>query len=241
MSVQVKPYHHQNSSKKEEVAEMFNNIAHRYDFLNQFLSAGIHKSWRKKAVQYFIHDKPEMILDVATGTGDFAIESLNVMPKLVHGMDISEGMLNIGKEKIKKLGLDEKIILQYGDAENPPFNENTFDVITVGFGVRNFENLELGLTQLRKILKPGGKLIILEFSKPAKWFRPLYMSYFKYITPTIGRLFSKDSRAYTYLPESVQAFPSGDEFLKILSKCGLKNCECKPLTFGIASIYSSVK
>lgn len=236
----VTPYN-QTQTKKEQVAEMFNNIAFRYDFLNSLLSLGIHKGWRKKAVAIFKDKHPEFILDVASGTGDFAIESLKADPKKVTGVDISAGMLEIGKQKIKKLHLENKIELQLADAEHLPFTDNHFDVITVGFGVRNFENLEAGLKDMLRVLKPNGDLVIIEFSKPKGVFSYFYKFYFSYVTPTIGKLFSKDHRAYSYLPESVEAFPYGEALCAILSKCGYKDPVAKKLTFGVASIYTATK
>lgn len=236
----VTPYN-QNQPKKEQVAEMFNNIAFRYDFLNSLLSLGIHKGWRKKAVAVFKHKTPKYILDVASGTGDFAIESLKANPKKVIGVDISAGMLEIGKQKIEKLNLEKKIELQLADAEHLPFEDNYFDVITVGFGVRNFENLEAGLKEMQRVLKPGGDLVIIEFSKPSGFFSYIYKFYFSYVTPAIGKLFSKDHRAYSYLPESVEAFPYGQALCDILSKCGYTRAVAKKLTFGVASIYTASK
>jgi demethylmenaquinone methyltransferase/2-methoxy-6-polyprenyl-1,4-benzoquinol methylase len=253
---EVKPYN-QTQPKKEQVAEMFNNIAFRYDFLNSLLSLGIHKGWRKKAVNILKAKQPQIILDIATGTGDFAIEALNAIAfsetkrhnndelktnaKKVIGVDISEGMLNVGKEKIKKLNLTDKIELQVADAEHLPFADNYFDAITVGFGVRNFENIEAGLKDMLRVLKPGGDLVIIEFSKPKGFFSLVYKFYFKHITPAIGKLFSKDHRAYSYLPESVEAFPYGENLCKIISTCGYTNVSFQILTFGVASIYVASK
>lgn len=220
---------------------MFNNIAFRYDFLNSLLSLGIHKGWRKKSVAVFKNKNPRFILDVATGTADFAVEDLKANPEKVIGVDISAGMLDVGREKIRKAGLEKKIELQLVDAEGLPFADNYFDAITVGFGVRNFENLEKGLKEMQRVLKPGGDLVILEFSKPKGAFSYLYKFYFRYITPAIGRLFSKDHRAYSYLPESVEAFPYGDAFCNILKNCGYKDPRATPLTFGVASIYTATK
>lgn len=237
---QVTPYNNR-KAKKEQVAEMFNNIAFRYDFLNALLSLGIHKSWRKKAINIFRHKKPKLILDVATGTGDFAIEALKAGPEKVIGVDISAGMLARGKEKVSKAGLGNKIELQLVDAESLPFANDHFDAITVAFGVRNFENLEKGLREMQRVLKPGGDLVVIEFSQPRGFFSYLYKFYFKYITPAIGRLFSKDHRAYSYLPESVEAFPYGEALCNILLACGFKKASCRPLTFGVASIYHATK
>lgn len=238
----VTPYN-SSTGKKEQVAEMFDNIAYRYDFLNQLFSLGIHKGWRKKSVKLLQPSHPKMILDVATGTGDFAIEAnKRLSPDKVIGVDISEGMMKFGREKLKQLGLDKKIELQLGDSENLPFADNTFDAITVGFGVRNFENLSKGLAGMYRVLKPGGTLVVLEFSRPRKFpVKQLYNFYFHRIMPTIGRMFSKDARAYTYLPESVDAFPDGENFVALMKKTGFSNVSWQPLTFGIASIYSGKK
>lgn len=238
----VTPYKDQSTSKKEQVATMFNNIAPKYDFLNQLLSLGIHKGWRKKAVGLLKPIQPKQILDIATGTADFAIEAMKLNPDKVTGVDISEGMLKLGTEKINKLGLQDKIELKLGDSENLPFQDNSFDAITVGFGVRNFEDLEKGVADIYRVLRPGGMISILEFSKPTSFpVKQVYHLYFRYITPFIGKLFSKDSSAYTYLPESVKAFPAGEEFLNVLRKAGFKETKDIPVTFGIASIYIAKK
>lgn len=221
---------------------MFDSIAHRYDFLNQLLSLGIHKGWRKKSIQLLQTQQPKTILDIATGTADFAIEAMRLKPEKVVGVDISSGMLELGRKKIEKLGLQQKIELKLADSENLPFADNSFDAITVGFGVRNFENLEKGIRDMHRVLKPGGRMIILEFSKPRAFFiKQVYTFYFRYITPFIGKIFSKDNSAYRYLPESVNAFPDGEDFLNILRKAGQKEAKAISLTFGIASIYSSTK
>lgn len=238
----VVPYKEQQTGKKEQVAEMFNSISKKYDFLNHFLSLGIDILWRKKAIGLLKQDHPKLILDIATGTGDFAIEALKLNPDKVVGVDISEGMLNMGREKLRRRKLDDKIELQMGDSEKLLFDDNKFDAVIVSFGVRNFENLEKGLADMYRVLKPGGKTVILEFSRPSKFpFKNIYNFYFKAILPKIGRLVSKDRAAYTYLPESVQAFPDGESFLKVLEKVGFKNTQCKPLTFGVSSIYTGVK
>lgn len=238
---QVTPYNTKDS-KKEQVAQMFDNIAFRYDFLNSLLSLGIHKGWRKKCIKLIASKQPKYILDVATGTGDFAVASLKLNPDSVIGIDISEGMMKFGREKLVKLGLDKKITLQYGDAETCDLPSNSIDAITVGFGVRNFEHLEKGLENMLRILKPGGQLCVLEFSSPRKFpIKQLFHFYFKYITPTIGKIFSKDTRAYTYLPESVKAFPDNERFITILEKVGYKNASFKPLSLGIAAIYLAEK
>lgn len=238
----VVPYKEKQSGKKEQVAEMFNSISKKYDFLNHFLSMGIDILWRKKAIGLLKADQPKVILDIATGTGDFAIEALKLNPDQVIGVDISEGMLEVGRQKIKRKKLDNKIELRLGDSEKLLFDDNKFDAVIVSFGVRNFENLEKGIADMFRVLKPGGKVVILEFSKPTKFpFKNIYNFYFKAILPKIGRLVSKDQAAYTYLPESVQAFPDGKNFLKVLEKTGFKNTRCKPLTFGISSIYIGEK
>ena len=238
----VVPYKEAQESKKEQVALMFDNISPRYDFLNHFLSLGIDVLWRKKAIRMLKDLKPKYILDVATGTGDFAIESLKLNPDKVIGVDISDGMLEMGRKKLKKRKLDHQIELINADSENLPFEENKFDAIIVAFGVRNYENLEKGLLEMRRVLRPGGRLIILEFSKPGGFpFKQVYNFYFKFILPKIGRVVSSDKAAYTYLPESVEAFPEGIKFTGILEKTGYNNCTCKPLTFGISSIYSAEK
>jgi demethylmenaquinone methyltransferase/2-methoxy-6-polyprenyl-1,4-benzoquinol methylase len=238
----VVPYKSENSGKKEQMAKMFNNISHRYDFLNHLLSLGIDKLWRRSAIRFLNPLKPEYILDVATGTGDFAIQSLALNPEKVTGVDISEGMLSVGRKKLEKLKLTHKIELLTGDSENLQFPENTFDAVTVGFGVRNFEDLERGLAEIRRVLRPGAMLVVLEFSRPRKFpMRQLYNFYFKNILPGLGRLISSDDSAYTYLPESVEAFPDGTDFEKILKKVGFKETACKPLTFGISSIYTARK
>lgn len=238
---QITPYNN-TESKKEQVAQMFDNIAFRYDFLNSLLSLGIHKGWRKKCVKLIADKKPKHILDVATGTGDFAIATMSLNPDKVIGIDISEGMMKFGREKLQKLKLDHKITLQYGDAETCDLPSNSIDAIVVGFGVRNFENLEKGLKNMLRILKPGGQLCVLEFSYPRNFpIKQLYHFYFKYITPVIGKVFSKDSRAYSYLPESVKAFPDNERFTAILEKTGYQKATFKPLSFGIAAIYLAEK
>jgi demethylmenaquinone methyltransferase / 2-methoxy-6-polyprenyl-1,4-benzoquinol methylase len=238
----VVPYKDDQSGKKQQVAKMFDNISGNYDFLNHFLSLGIDKAWRKKAIKILEPLAPKVLLDVATGTGDFAIQAMSLKPEKIIGVDISEGMLDVGRKKIKRQHLDQIIELQTGDSENLGFEQNKFDAVTVAFGVRNFENLEKGLAEIFRVIKPGGMLVVLEFSKPGGFpFKQLYNFYFKAILPKIGRLISKDSSAYTYLPESVDAFPDGEAFEKILKNVGFKNTTCKPLTFGISSIYTARK
>lgn len=238
----VVPYKEDQAGKKEQVARMFDSISNRYDFLNHFLSMGIDIRWRKKAINLLSKSHPKLILDVATGTADFAIQTLDIQPDKVIGIDISQGMLEVGRKKINTLGLEKKIELMLGDSENLPFDDNKFDAVIVAFGVRNFENLEKGLTEIKRVLKQGGTLMILEFSKPTVFpFKQIYRFYFTFILPKIGRLVSKDPAAYTYLPESVGAFPDGKDFVQILDKLGYQKTECKPLTFGISSLYTGIK
>jgi len=238
----VVPYKDKKEGKKEQVASMFNNISKKYDLLNHLLSLGIDIIWRKKAIKMLQKDRPKFILDIATGTGDFAIEALALQPDKVIGVDISEGMLAEGRKKMKQRKLDHLIDLQLGDSEKLLFLENNFDAVIVSFGVRNFENLEKGLADMYRVLKPGGKTVILEFSKPKKFpMKQVYSFYFRYILPQIGKIISKDHSAYTYLPESVNAFPDGGDFLAILEKVGFKQTQCKTLTFGISSIYTGIK
>ncbi|MCL3781574.1 bifunctional demethylmenaquinone methyltransferase/2-methoxy-6-polyprenyl-1,4-benzoquinol methylase UbiE [Prolixibacteraceae bacterium JC049] len=221
---------------------MFDNIARRYDLLNHVLSLGIDRLWRKKAVNLLKKDKPANILDIATGTGDFAIEAMKIPACTVVGIDISEGMLEKGREKLQANGFASRIELQKGDSEDLKFDTNTFAAITAGFGVRNFENLEKGLSEMHRVLKPTGKVCILEFSKPTAFpIKQIYGFYFKFILPTLGRMVSKDDSAYTYLPESVYEFPDGEAFLKKLNKVGFKNTKQVKLTFGIASLYLGEK
>jgi demethylmenaquinone methyltransferase / 2-methoxy-6-polyprenyl-1,4-benzoquinol methylase len=239
---EITPYEKHDIAKKAQVEEMFDNIAHRYDFLNHLLSMGIDKLWRKSAVRILKQQQPKTVLDIATGTADFAIEDYNAAPEKIIGVDIAEQMLAIGREKIKAKGLSEKITLQRGDSENLPFDDNSFDAITVGFGVRNFENLEKGLKEMHRVLKPNGIAIVLEFSKPRVFpVKQAFYVYFHYVCPMIGKWFSKDPRAYTYLPESVDSFPEGNDFIEKLNEAGFQNTQCKPLTFGISSIYTGYK
>mgnify|MGYP001108642180 CR=1 FL=1 len=239
---EVRPYKESALSKKEQVAQMFDNISHRYDFLNHFLSMGIDKSWRKKVVKYIGANQPQSILDIATGTGDLAIALTKTGAQKIVGLDISSGMLEKGIEKIAAKKLDNVISMTLGDSENLPFEEGSFDAITVAFGVRNFENLDAGLAEIYRVLKPGGHLAVLEFSQPQSFpFKQVYNTYFKFILPGMGKLISGDSRAYTYLPESVEAFPYGDKFLAKLKNIGFLDSLADPVTFGIASIYTTTK
>ncbi len=240
--MQVVPYKDENKSKKEQVATMFNNISQRYDLLNHTLSMGIDILWRKKAIRLLKPHAPQTILDIATGTGDFAVEAARLQPEKIIGIDISEGMLAVGRQKIAKKGLSGMIELQLGDSENLAFPDNNFDAVIVAFGVRNFENLQQGLAEMYRVLRPGGHVVIIEFSKPRRFpVKQLYNAYFKYILPRIGRAVSKDQAAYEYLPESVAAFPDGEAFLDILTNIGYKQTKWFPLTFGISSIYMAGK
>lgn len=242
MPQDVKPYN-QEDSKKKQVGSMFDRIAPYYDFLNRFLSLGIDVAWRRQAIRQLAGHPVSALLDVATGTADVALEAARQLrPQRIVGLDLSNEMLEIGRAKIGRRQLDGLITLAQGDSENMPFEDNTFDAVTVAFGVRNFENLEKGLEEMRRVLKTGGKVVILEFSKPRAFpFKQLYNFYFRHILPMIGRLTSKDPKAYRYLYESVQAFPDGQDFLKILDKTGYKSNRCIPLTLGICSIYTAEK
>ncbi len=242
MSEKVIPYKNSTDSKKNQVANMFNNIAKKYDFLNHFLSMGIDKLWRNKVISILKKYQPKTILDIATGTGDLAITALKLKPEKITGIDISTGMLAIGKQKIKKLGVENTIELLEGDSENILFPDQNFDAAIVAFGVRNFENLEKGLAEIHRVLKSGSVFIVLEFSKPNKFpIKQVYNIYFTNILPFIGKLFSKDNSAYTYLPQSVNAFPEGNAFLEKLKKTGFETVKEKRLSFGIASIYVAEK
>jgi demethylmenaquinone methyltransferase/2-methoxy-6-polyprenyl-1,4-benzoquinol methylase len=240
--MQVTPYKNSDKQKKQQVEQMFDNIAPRYDFLNHFLSLGIDKLWRKKAIKILSAYKTKTLLDVATGTGDFAIAALKLKPTRLVAFDLSEQMLNVGRAKAEKLGVANIIQFVKGDSEAMPFSDNQFDAITVAFGVRNFENLEKGLREFHRVLKPNGVAVILEFSKPKYFpFKQLYLFYFFTILPLIGRMVSKDRSAYSYLPESVMAFPDDQKFLSVLKTCGFSKPTQKRLTFGIATIYIAQK
>lgn len=237
---QVTPYN-SNESKKAQVEDMFDNIAPKYDLLNHVLSMKIDVLWRNTLVKWMNKDHPKEVLDVATGTGDLAIAVQKGTEAKVVGLDLSQQMLNVGDIKIKKLKLDGKISLQKGDAENLPFEDNRFDAISVAFGVRNFENLTKGLAEMKRVVKEGHSVYILEFSKVEGLLGPLYMFYFKHILPKIGTLVSKDDRAYTYLPDSVNAFPYGEKMKNILLEVGYRKVELKKLSLGIATIYKATK
>jgi demethylmenaquinone methyltransferase/2-methoxy-6-polyprenyl-1,4-benzoquinol methylase len=239
----ITPYNKDTESKKQQVTGMFDKIAPYYDFLNRFLSLGIDVIWRRKAIKKLKGLKADQILDIATGTADLAIEAAETLkPKSIIGMDISAEMLKIGDGKILKKGLDKIITLETGDSENLKYNTDQFDIITAAFGVRNFENLEKGLSEMYRVLKPGGTMMILEFSKPKVFpLKQVFNIYFSTLLPLIGKLKSKDDRAYKYLYESVQAFPDYNDFTSILQKIGFKNNEWKALSFGICSIYTATK
>jgi len=229
-------------SKKDQVEEMFDNISPKYDLLNHLLSVNVDKLWRKNVIKKIQKFHPKTILDIATGTADFAIAASRIKDAEITGIDISEGMLTIGRKKIQKRGLSNRIKLIKADSENLPFDNNSFDAVIVAFGVRNFENLENGLSEIERVLKPGGVFFVLEFSKPEKTpFKQVYRIYFNRILPTVGRLISKDKNAYKYLPESVDEFPYGEKLMAILAKVGLVKNAFYPQTFGIAAIYEAHK
>lgn len=239
---EIKPYRDSSRGKKEQIADMFDHIAPKYDFLNHSLSFGIDKIWRRKAIRLISGYAPRTILDVATGTGDFAIAALKSGAQKITGIDISKEMVAVGQEKIRKMGLENKIELMIGDSEAIDFPDQTFDVATVAFGVRNFENLGQGLDQLFRVLKTGGTLCVLEFSKPRNpVVRFLYKVYSTSIMPWFGRLVSGNKSAYTYLPQSVEGFPDGEKFIIFMQKSGFVKIQEYRLTFGIATIYIGMK
>jgi demethylmenaquinone methyltransferase / 2-methoxy-6-polyprenyl-1,4-benzoquinol methylase len=228
--------------KKERVRAMFDAIAPRYDLLNRVLSFGIDQRWRRRAVRLLEIEQPGRILDVATGTGDLAIEALALNPRKVVGVDISEEMLRVGREKIEQRGLSDRITLQRGDSERLPFSDAQFDAALVAFGVRNFEDLDRGLREIRRVLKPGSALVVLEFSRPRAFpIRQLYGFYSRHVLPRVGGAVSRDGGAYRYLPDSVEAFPDGDEFLAHMAAAGFGELRSIPLTSGIASLYRGVR
>ena len=239
----VVPFKNEKEGKKKQVEHMFDQIAFRSDLINRFLTGGIDIWWRKKAISQLKSLQPKTILDVATGTGDFAIISNKILhPEKITGIDISEGMLEIGRKKIIKAGLENKIELLQGDSEAILFPDNSFDAVTVAFGVRNFENLEKGLSEIRRVLKPGGKLVVLEFTRPhMPVVKQLYGCYMKYITPTIGKIFAKNNDAYQYLNDSVFQFPERKNFTNILNQSNYRNAFYKTLTLGICTIYCAEK
>lgn len=236
------PNKNSQQSKKDQVEDMFNNISPKYDLLNHLLSANIDKLWRKNAINLLKPHQPRLILDIATGTADFAIAATRIKGAKIVGIDIAEGMLEVGRRKIDRKGLTNIIELIKADSENLPFENDKFDAAIAGFGVRNFETLKTGLSEIKRVLKPGGVFYILEFSKPVKApYKQGYQFYFTKILPFIGRLVSNDSKAYTYLPESVNEFPDGDRFLTILADVGFVDNKCFLQTFGIASVYEANK
>jgi demethylmenaquinone methyltransferase/2-methoxy-6-polyprenyl-1,4-benzoquinol methylase len=229
--------------KKEQVANMFNDIAPRYDFMNRFLSVGTDIGWRKKAITQLKGINPQQLLDVATGTADMAILTYAILqPQRITGIDISEGMLEIGRMKVNEKGLSGHIELLTGDSETINFPDNAFDGITVAFGVRNFQNLEKGLKEMRRVLRPGGKLVVLEFSRPKNiFFKGIYNLYMNIIAPAFGRMFAKNKKAYRYLNQSVQAFPEREQFTNILKSAGYRDTYYKTLSLGICAIYCGSK
>nr|WP_298002503.1 bifunctional demethylmenaquinone methyltransferase/2-methoxy-6-polyprenyl-1,4-benzoquinol methylase UbiE [uncultured Flavobacterium sp.] len=242
MSDQINPYKDSNLGKKQQVEQMFDTISGNYDNLNRMISLGTDQGWRKKVLQMVSDTQPETILDIATGTGDLAILLSKSNATKIVGLDLSAGMLEVGKQKVKALGLDNKIEMIQGDSENLPFQDNTFDAITVAFGVRNFENLEKGLTEILRVLKPNGIFVILETSVPTKFpFKQGYNFYMKTFMPLMGKIFSKDKKAYEYLSESAKNFPYGEKLNAILRKVGFENVKHSPQTMGVATIYSASK
>jgi demethylmenaquinone methyltransferase/2-methoxy-6-polyprenyl-1,4-benzoquinol methylase len=238
----IKPFSGSEKAKKQQVEEMFDSIAGKYDFMNRFFSAGLDMAWRKKTIRLLQKDNPKQILDMATGTADMAIMACRLLsPLKVTGIDLSEEMLELGRKKVEKEGLTEKIELLKGDGEAINFPDNSFDAVMVAFGIRNFENLEKGLSEIFRILKPGGKLVVLEFSKPKPGFRKLYNLYMGIVAPEVARWFSQNKEAYRYLNRSSNAFPDRRDFTDILNRIGFTDTECKPLSFGICCIYIGKK
>lgn len=242
MGIDIKPYKQQDGTRKEQVTKMFDNISKNYDFMNRLMTFGIDVKWRKKVVKIVAENNAQEILDIATGTGDFAIMLADLQPKRIVGLDISQGMLEVGKRKVKEKKLTHLIEMILGDSENLPFDDNSFDAVTVGFGVRNFENLDKGLQEINRVLRPGGVFVVLETSQPVHFpFRQLYKLHTKYIIPLMGKVFSKDDKAYEYLPESAQAFPYGKAFNNILEKNKFISVQDQSLLFGAARIYKAFK
>ncbi len=243
MSKTIKPYKDSNATKKDQVADMFDNISKNYDGLNRVITFGIDVKWREKVVAMVKATNPKNILDIATGTGDLAIMQSKAIPEAtIVGLDISAGMLEVGKQKITKLGLDNSIDMVLGDSENIPFEDNFFDAISVSYGVRNFENLNKGLQEIKRVLKPGGIFVVLETSVPTKFpFKQGYQFHSKVVLPLVGKLFSKDKTAYSYLSESANSFPYGKAFNKILNQNGFKDIKDIPVTFGVSTIYKAIK
>ena len=242
MSKNITPYKDSELGKKEQVAQMFDTISGNYDGLNRVISFGIDVKWRKKVLQLVADKKPKTVLDIATGTGDLAILMTNTTAEEIIGLDISAGMLEVGKKKIAEKKLDNKIQMVLGDSENIPYPDNYFDAITVAFGVRNFENLEKGLAEILRVLKPNGIFVILETSVPTKFpYKQGYAFHSKFILPLIGKLFSKDKSAYKYLSDSANEFPFGEALNNILRKIGFIDVKDLPQTFGVATIYHASK
>lgn len=239
----VVPFRDSKLSKKEQIADMFDKIAYRYDFLNHFMSLGIDRIWRRKALHYLDQLQPKTVLDVATGTADFSILADKVLhPDQIIGIDISTKMLEFGRKKVEKAGLNDKIDLQIGDSEALSFETASFDAVISAYGVRNFEHLGKGLEEMCRVLKKGGKMVILDFSSPTVFpVKQLYRFYFRYITPKLGKWVTHHAEAYAYLPESVDAFPQGEEMISKLKNAGFKNATCRKLTFGISSVYCATK
>ena len=239
----VKPYDNSDLSKKKQVEKMFDNISSKYDFLNHFLSFGIDHIWRRKTIRLMKSENPKVILDVATGTGDLAFAAYKKLnPEKIIGLDLSNGMLEVGRKKIKKKKLEDKLEFVQGDSENLPFDDNFFDAVMVSFGVRNFENLNMGLKEIFRVLKPSGKIYVLEFSKPKKFpIKQLFSFYSKAILPILGSFISNDKSAYHYLPASVDAFPEADIFTNELDQVGFSNSTYQELSGGISSIYMAKK
>jgi len=242
MSKEITPYKNSTLGKKEQVAKMFDTISGNYDNLNRVISFGIDVKWRKKVLQIVNKSNPKKILDIATGTGDLAILMAQTQAEKIIGLDISAGMLEVGEKKIAAKNLSNTIEMILADSENMPFEDNYFDAITVAFGIRNFEHLEKGLTEILRVLKPNGVFVILETSVPEKTpYKQGYTFYSKNILPIIGKLFSKDDVAYGYLSESAAVFPYGEVLNNILREIGFINVEAMPQTFGVATIYSASK
>lgn len=242
-SEKVTPYKKSGENKREQIEQMFDNIAPKYDFLNRALSLGVDTIWRKQAIAKLKHKSPKIILDVATGTADLALEAAKqLQPNKIVGIDIADKMLSIGRKKIKNRHEQDIIELRQGDSTNLQFENNSFDAVMAAYGVRNFDDLKDGLKEMVRVLKPGGTLLVLEFSKPEKFpVKQLFNFYFRYILPNVGKLISKDNSAYEYLPQSVNVFPQGLAFINILKELGLNNTEWVSQTFGISSIYTGTK
>jgi demethylmenaquinone methyltransferase/2-methoxy-6-polyprenyl-1,4-benzoquinol methylase len=238
----VTPYKDSNLGKKEQVTKMFDSVSSKYDFLNRILTFGLDVIWRKKVVKIVSEKNPKKILDIATGTGDLAIMLTKIKDSKIIGLDISKGMLDVAIQKVKAKKLEQQIEMVLGDSEKLDFDDNYFDAITVGFGVRNFENLDLGLQEILRVLKPNGVFVVLETSQPTKFpMKQLFKFYSKFIIPAVGKLFSKEKKAYDYLPESAAKFPYGEKFNNILLKNGFITATNQKVAFGIASIYTAIK